>query len=302
VPETPEVIGFLADRFPNVSDVVQLHGGEWSRAFAFRSEDRELVARFGRYREDYEKDRIAADWATPGLPIPAVVEIGDAFGGVYAVSHRRHGEKIYDLAFDRRDAVVHELFDLLTAIHQIELPGSGFGMWDAPHCDAPHSSWPDYLVSVGDRGEDRLRHWRQRLAEHPNARTVFDRGLRALGQLAPACPNIRRVVHNDLLLNVLVSADNEISAVFDWGNSLAGDPLYDVAMLYFSAHVHARIDPAQIMRVARDRIDEPDFDARVACYELHISLDAMQYLAYAGLSDHLETTMVRIESFLGRLT
>ena len=295
------MIGFLADRFPKVSDVVQLHGGEWSRAFAFRSEDRELVVRFGQYREDYEKDRIAADWVKPGLPIPAFVEIGDAFGGVYAVSQRLHGGKIHDLAIDRRQAVVPKLFDVLTAIHEIELPGAGFGMWDAPRCDAPHSSWPDYLVSIGDRGEDRLRHWRQRLAEHPNARTVFDRGLRALGQLAPSCPNIRRVVHNDLLLNVLVSTDNEVSAVFDWGNSLAGDPLYDVAMLYATAHVHARIDPAQIMHVARDRFDEPDFDARVACYELHIALDAMQYCAYAGLSGELDATMRRIDALLDRL-
>jgi aminoglycoside phosphotransferase (APT) family kinase protein len=198
-------------------------------------------------------------------------------------------------------AVLPALLDVLTAIREIDPPGTGFGMWDAPRCDAPYSSWPDYLVSIADRDEDRLQHWRERLAEHPNARPVFDRGIRALGQLAHACPSTRRVVHNDLLLNILVSSDNAVSAVFDWGNSLAGDPLYDVAMLCVSARAGRGPDPAQLMDVARDRFDESRFDTRLACYELHISLDAMQYHAYAGLSRELEATMLQVDALLDRL-
>ena len=50
--------------------------------------------RFGSYREDYEKDRVAAKYAGPNLPIPEVHEVGEVFGGAYAVSTRAYAEPL----------------------------------------------------------------------------------------------------------------------------------------------------------------------------------------------------------------
>ena len=131
-PTLARVVEFLRVRFPNVSDVALLHGGAWSSAFAFRSDDHERVIRFGAYREDYEKDRVAAGWRRPYLPVPEVLEIGDAFEGVYAVSVRHHGEGLASLSVDRLRSVIGELFLSLGAIRDIDAPGTGFGMWQAP--------------------------------------------------------------------------------------------------------------------------------------------------------------------------
>jgi hypothetical protein len=73
---------FLRSRFGSeASEVAELGRGAWSRAFAFRLAERELVIRFGQHRVDYEIDRRAMGYATPDLPVPAVIEIGAAFGG-----------------------------------------------------------------------------------------------------------------------------------------------------------------------------------------------------------------------------
>ncbi len=301
-PELSEVARFLGERFPKVEGIELLRGGGWSSAYGYRSDDRELVIRFGTYRQDYVKDRVAAQWAASELPIPQLVEIGDAFGGVFAISQRCFGESLDSLTPVRVDAVLTNLFGTLQAVRDIELPGNGFGMWQGERCDAPFESWRDYLVSCKNRDESRLQHWRQRLAAHRHAQSVFDRGHGVITQLADACPNVRHVVHNDLLNNLLVSPDNRISGVFDWGNALAGDPLYDVAWLCFAAPWYPAIDRARVVALAQDRIYGPDMAARLACYELHLSLDALQYLASAGRLDELGATAIRTVALLDRLS
>jgi hygromycin-B 4-O-kinase len=67
---------FLAARFGSDSfDVVPLGKGVWSRAFAFRRMGEDYVIRFAAHFEDFAKDRIAARYASPALPIPRVVQL-----------------------------------------------------------------------------------------------------------------------------------------------------------------------------------------------------------------------------------
>jgi hygromycin-B 4-O-kinase len=90
-----------------------------------------------------------------------------------------------------------------------------------------------------------------------------------------------------------VSADNQITAVLDWGNSLAGDPLYDIAWLMFWSPWHPGLDPTRLSEWARSRSDRADFDERLLSYQLHAALDGMQYQAFAGLDDDLDATARR---------
>src|SRR5262245_25504155 len=86
---------FLADRLGGELEAIQpIQQGEWSKAFFFHQAGRDYVARFGAYVEDFAKDRLAVVYRAPGLPIPSVVEIGEAFGGHYAISERLFGEYI----------------------------------------------------------------------------------------------------------------------------------------------------------------------------------------------------------------
>lgn len=298
---TESVARLLGDRYELVTDVELLKGGMWSTAFRFDSAGRPLVVRFGHHIEDYEKDRMAVRWSRPGLPIPDVLEIGTAFDGVFAVSERMHGDKIDELAPDRIGVAIDHLIDGLVELQEVAVPGTGFGMWAAQAGDAPHATWGGFLTSVPDEDSARVDGWRPAMAASPGELDVFDRAQSKLEELVVDCPDKRQVVHGDLLAgNVLVSPENRISAMFDWGNSLAGDPLYDLAWLMFWSPWHPGIDPERVRRAAA-RFDDDGtgaIDSRLRCYQLHVALQGMQYQAFAGLDTDLQATAQHTERAL----
>ena len=65
-----------------------LGAGEWSQAYAFVLDGREVVIRFGDHAEDFRKDQVMAAHGSAAMPIPAVIEIGAAGDGYFAVSER----------------------------------------------------------------------------------------------------------------------------------------------------------------------------------------------------------------------
>ena len=115
----------LRDRDEAVTDIPLLKGGAWSTAFSFVALDRALVVRFGQHVEDDEKDRLAGTWAHPGLPTPTVIEIGAAFGGAFAVSHRLQGDKLDTLPAARLALTLDSLSETLGALRGVTPPGVG---------------------------------------------------------------------------------------------------------------------------------------------------------------------------------
>jgi hygromycin-B 4-O-kinase len=86
--DRPAAARFLAERYgPRAGSVAELGRGDWSRAFSFRLDNRDLVVRFGRHLKDFIADQKAMAFARPELPVPAVLEISEAQGGLYASWH-----------------------------------------------------------------------------------------------------------------------------------------------------------------------------------------------------------------------
>jgi len=74
-----EASTFLVQRFgAEISDVEHVGEGAWSRCFGFTLNGSELVIRFGRHVDDFQRDRLAARFAARDLPIPQVIEIDRA--------------------------------------------------------------------------------------------------------------------------------------------------------------------------------------------------------------------------------
>jgi len=280
---------FLVDRFgPDVEAVAELGGGDWSRAFAFRLRGRDLVARFGRYVEDFVKDRKAMAFARPELPVPAVLEIGEAPGGYFAISARSFGTFLEELDEPGWRRLMPELLRALDVLRTLEAPGRGVD-WASEGDDAP-VGWRQWLLaSVEDRGGERVGGWRARLRQAPEAEQVFVSGERALRSLLAACPDVRHVIHRDLLnRNVLVAGDaSRLEAVYDWGCSLAGDFLYEVAWFTFWAQWYPALEAIDFRSAVRAHYETigltvENFDERLACYELQIGLE---HIAYATFTD-----------------
>lgn len=280
---TREVAAVLAARHGGgpVRDLEALAGGFWSSAFAYRTGDgdgRELVVRFGQLRDGFEADRAAMAYAGPDLPVPEVLEVGDAFDGSYAISVRAHGRFLEEVAPEEADVAGPTIVRLLGALHAVRAPVRSTASWRAFLADG--------LVDDPART---VHGWRPLLAEDDVADRVFRACEARVGELADACPERRDLVHGDLLhANVLVSEDAaRVNAVFSWKCSVWGDFLFDAAWCTFWGHVHPGIARADVLGrvLASDwaRADPGALDdaaVRHHCYELQIGASHLGWCAW----------------------
>jgi aminoglycoside phosphotransferase (APT) family kinase protein len=305
--ELEEALEFLAWRFDGrASEVAELGSGAWSRAFAFRVDERNLVIRFGQHREDYEIDRRAMSYATPDLPVPEVIEIGSALDGAYAISERHDGRFLESLDADDWRRVLPALWRALDAMR--EQPEE-WPQWllEAPElAEGPGGRWgAQLLAALEDRPDERVSGWRPVLAGVPELDALFTTAKAEFVDLLDACPARGHLIHCDLLnRNVLVSEDaTRLSAVFDWSCQRHGDFLYDVAWLTFWAPWHPGLAAVDIRSRALEHfsasgIAVAGFDQRLRCYELHIGLEHLAYNAFTGDQDELQAVGRRTRALL----
>lgn len=288
-----QAAAFLDERYHGKArDVGELGGGDWSRAYSLDVDGRPLVARFGAHRTDFEKDRAAMAFSGPDLPVPAVLEIGEAYGGSFAISERHFGPFLESLDARRTQRLVPALLRALDALRSIPVPGGASVQWPAGESE-PRIGWRDWLIAtLEDREGDRVSGWRAVLAESAGLNDLFISGERAMGSLLRFCPEVRHVLHVDLLnRNVLVSEDgSRLEAVFDWGCSSFGDFLYDVAWITFWAPWHAALSSINFRDIVERHyqsigMDVPHLDERLRCYEIHIGLTHLAYCTFSGRDD-----------------
>ena len=295
---------FLAGYLDTEPCAVELIGeGAWSRCFGFRRGDEELVIRFGNYVDDFRKDEIAAAYATPDLPVPAVLAIGKAFAGYFAISTRAYGVPLECLSSAQWLATIPSIVSALEALRTTDLSATaGFGGWGADG-RAQHATWSSHLLAVGaDTPPQRTHGWRARLATSPVGDATFTWGYELLKQVVsdsiPRC-----LVHCDLMNRNVLVRDDKISAVFDWGCSLYGDHLYDLAWFEFWAPWTPQLDiqhlKVEMLRRWQDVGYAPeDKEARLmACY-LHIGLDHLAYNAYRSDWATLLATAERMRTLM----
>jgi len=282
-------------------DLSFLAAGEWSTAYGFVLDGREAVVRVGRHVDDFAKDRVMGGFSTRILPIPRVLEIGEAECGCYAVSERVHGRPIDEVGAEDMRALLPRLLEALQALGALSLPGrSGFGLWRADGA-APSRTWAGALLAAPD--PQRMPGWRQRLDASPEEAGLFDAGLERLHGLASSLPDVQRIVHGDLLNRNVLTEGDRISGVIDWGNALLGDPLYDIAWLWYWWPWYPAwrgVDLPEFLdrHWAHGDSGPPDWPARLRPYLIHIGLAHVAYCAFRGRTADLRRNARQLKSYL----
>jgi hygromycin-B 4-O-kinase len=288
-------------------NVAVLGEGAWSKAFAFQIGADKLVARFGAYREDFEKDEYAMNFAGADLPVPRTVKIGEAFDGYFAISERHSGQFLENLGGEEFERLTPKLLRLFDAMREVRVDQSASAQW--PARPGHRVSWREWLSkSVVDDNCPTVGGWRVELARNVEINDLFEEGVRVMRELLLYCPNELHVIHGDLLnRNVLVSDDSRrFAAVFDWGCPSYGDFLYDVAWLTSWAPWHEglkQLDTRSLFRTHfRDQgVEVPDFDERLACYELQIGLTHLAYNTVIRNQKELHAVAIRTKEVLAQL-
>jgi hygromycin-B 4-O-kinase len=303
--DAEQAAAFLRGQFDPASTEVEPAGaGAWSQCFGFRLAAQDLVVRFGKYVDDFENDRRAHAYAAPGLPVPRVLAIGQAFDGYYCISTRARGIPLESVSAEHWRVLVPSVVQALEALRTSDVSAaSGFGGWGGDG-QAPFAAWRDFLLRVGDDTPDRRTHgWRAKLATSPEDVAAFEWGYDLLARCASDSVQ-RYLVHCDLInRNVLVDSER-ITGVFDWGCSLYGDHLYDLAWFEFWAPWSPALDIGLLRALLEQRWREvghwpEDMATRLrACY-LHIGLDHLAYNAYLGDWPTLIATAERMRVLAG---
>jgi hygromycin-B 4-O-kinase len=311
VPEPPSTVqladaqAFLIERFGVAVDDVEYVGeGAWSRCFGFTQNRAELVIRFGRHVEDFERDRLAARFASVNLPIPQVIEIDEAFDAWYCISTRARGTPLEQFDAAEWDATLPSVLATLDDLRTADISATtGYGDWDREGTGR-HVTWEGYLEDVlEDRQDSRTRGWKLRLVDSPGGDEAFMRGYDCMLDLAGAFPGRRSLIHNDLLNRNAFASGGRISSVFDWGCSLYGDFLYELATIVFWSPWYPAIEQSDMRARALDHygdmgLDVPNFDARLRCCLLHIGLVHVGYNAFLGDLETLRKTQARMLQFV----
>lgn len=300
---------FLAGKFGAVDDLRPLGGGFWSSAYSFSQAGRALVVRFGPNKDWFEADKAAMAFCAPGLPVPEVVEVGDALGGAYAVSARHYGTNLEDVRPDQSDVAGPMLAALLGALYRVDKsPDLPVGWpWRPSRDDLTWRGWLSGRLEEDPNPE--VHDWRGALARHGETDRVFRACEARIRDLLDACPERRDLVHGDLLhANVLVAEDaSRPTAVFSWKCSVRGDFLFDVAWCTFWSPRYpgiAACDPWSRVRHEPSVRDDGgafvDAPLRHHCYELHIGATHLGWNAWVGDLGELQKNAAHLSEVLER--
>lgn len=300
---------FLAGRYGAVGELRPLGGGSWSSAYSFSHAGRALVVRFGPSRDWYEADRAAVAFASPELPVPEVLEVGEAFDGAYAISARHCGVNLEDVRPDQSDAAGPMLASLLGALFKVpkspDLPVVWH--WRPPRSDL---TWRDWLCErLAGHPQQQVHGWRAALSAHSEPDRIFRACAARVRELVGACPERRDLVHGDLLhANVLVTEDASCpTAVFSWKCSVRGDFLFDTAWCTFCSIWYPGIAAVDLWDLIHKEPSIRDDGGALAgaslrhhCYELTIGLGSLRWNAWVGDAQALQQAATRLAELLER--
>ena len=301
---TKEVLEFLSNYYQKkIENISPINQGEWSQAFYFDINNLHKVIRFSNLDEDFKKDQFANGFASDDLPIPKIEFIGQAFDGYFAISPKIDGMMIDHLDSTDFNKTLPSLLKLFDALRKADVSKTtGYGGWDQAGIGSK-KSWKEFLTDVIKDDPSGRIDWREKLIERAEIYKVFNHVYQEMTKLVEYCPEDRYLIHNDLLHFNLLIKDNIVAGVIDWGCSLYGDFLYDLAMydlwqFYYPSMKGVDFKEETKKYYSSIGVALPNFEERLKCYEFHLTLDAMKYSAYKDNDKNLNLIANRVKELI----
>ena len=282
-----------------VTDLERLKGGVFSRAYGFRVDGRPLVVRLSgapHAAEAFAKDDYAArHFASPALPIPRIVAIGQLSDGHFSIGERMPGRTLEELSPAERPAVLAAKLDTLDAIFRADVSASrGYGHWDGSGTGL-FPTWQAALAAIIDNETHGFyRDWHALFRDSFLERAGYETVYRHMLRLAATCPAERALIHNDYQFENVLTDGRRVTGVIDWANALYGDPLYEVARLVWWSGWPGwwYDDVAELMHARYGAA--PGYARRIACYTCHLVLDDLRYYVTQRLRPQYEMARDRL--------
>ena len=263
--------------------------GQTATAYAFSQGGQDYVIRFTAHDLEFrfqQEQTIAQRFASPALPIPKVMHIGEFGGYAFGVAEKAAGQALQHYERTTWERALPNLLRVHDAIRTADIScARGFG-WGKPDGAGMFTSWHEHLRFVYEEEPEGMFYhkWHWMFDETFLERDVFDAGFKRMAALLSICPEERFLVHGGFgLSNVLGLVDGTITAVVDWTDVRYGDFVFDVA--YADCWWDIGIAEAFAAHFAALGLDVPHFQERVRCYQIYTFLDAMRFFAKIDNAD-----------------
>lgn len=195
------------------------------------------------------------------------------------------GRTLNHLAKDEYQSTIPSLLTTLKAVEVANISSStGYGKWNAQGI-GEFTSWQEFILSVGvlvDSGD----LFKNSFLEEDVWKTIFA----PMKLLSDKCPTERYLVHGDFGADNIVAENGVVTGVLDWGESLYGDFLLDLAWLSFWSHHN---DPHQMAEQEYRSMNLPNFEERLLCYKLRIGLSSISFYAFSNQREKYESVKIR---------
>jgi hygromycin-B 4-O-kinase len=247
--------------------------GEESQAYYFSFDEKDYVLRLSKHGNlEYLKDQIVhREFSSNELPAPEVIDIGSVEDDLsFVITKRVLGKTLNEFSVDEVKSLNSDIVAVLAEIHKLKAPGEGYGGWGLNR-NGPFKTWKEYLLASLEQDQ-----------EEAKLKEFYDESLHRsvkeeIRKMIPYCPEERSILHGDFgALNIL-SDGFRITGVIDWGDSLYGDPLKDVASW---AERDGFIEEIKNYYGKNGGIPEY-FDERIKCYKLLNAYGALWFYAYS---------------------
>ncbi|ALS25886.1 aminoglycoside phosphotransferase [Paenibacillus sp. 32O-W] len=268
----------------NVDGVTPIDQGEISRVFSFRHGGAEYVAHFKDSRDGFDKERYLYETiASPQIPIPRVVRIGEMNGLCFKIAEKAPGQAVIRYPPDTIRKILPDLVRKFAAIREVRPAPhtTGYG-WIAPTGDGTHDSWPAFLASFFLEEQTGFWHgWYALFEETFLERDLFERLYAEMMEKASASPTERCLVHGDFHLANMLSDGLVVTGIVDWEMAMYGDFVFDLAIQHlWTPYLNI---PGLIRDAwAEEGRDIPRFEERLACALLFKGLDGLRFYAKKG--------------------
>ena len=286
---------YLEAKCGPINNLQMVTGGETSQAFSFSTPEQDLVVRVNTSDQSYQKDFfVQNNFLSSSIPSPKIISLERSNEYFFCISEKLPGVLLDTLTQEEHLLILEPLFDVLTTIHAQDISDyTGFGKWKETG-NASSPSWTEYISSFGDETT-----WRE-LAQEFDFDVVLQERLRGKFQeLISYLPETRHLIHGDFGYNNVFTDKRTITGVIDWGESLYGDPLFDISWLAFwSSHIDF---PKKFHEYAyRHDLVFENYEERVRCYELYIAITTLEWFAETHQSAPYQWTKGRVQKYLSQ--
>lgn len=287
----------------NNVEVELIGSGAWSNAFLFENKGLMNVIRVSEFLDNFEKDYYMSKFSSEDLPIPKFITYGQYRNDFYCVTEFKKGTFFEKLPAESLNLILNSIFSLFKSLLEINIEDTkGYGYFDKDG-NGEFNSWKDFLLSVNDNNNPMLFGWRANLAQEKDIYFEYKKLLEIFKTKIQYCPELRNIIHSDLLNFNLLANDEKISAVLDWGSAKIGDPLYDLAWFEFYEPYYPEFTRINLCSNLKSYVysiigDKKNFEERLLCYKLHIALDSIIYNASRKQWDYAKDAIQRALTIL----